>query len=69
MAAQSLAEAYPIEQARCRELLKWYQELPNRAGAFGAFMIEAVLLRADDAAAAGDIVAMIRSFAELQAVE
>lgn len=66
---QSLADAYPLEQARVRDLLGVYKGLPGGAGAFGAHMIEGVLRRADEAAAAGDVVAMIRSYQEMQDCE
>lgn len=63
---QSLAEALPLEQARCRELLTIYRDLPGGVGAFGAAMIEASLRRADAASASGDVVAMLRSYQELK---
>ena len=44
---ESLAEAFPKEQERCRELLKFYQEIPT--GKFGAIMIEASLKEAEQA--------------------
>lgn len=64
---ESLGEAFPIEQARVRELLGLYKSIPT--GAFGAAMIEAVLRRADAAAASGDLVAMIRSYEEMKGCE
>ena len=36
----SIAEALPIEQARVRELIGHYRDLPNNAGAFGIMMME-----------------------------
>lgn len=69
MAGKSLAEAYPEERARCRELLTQYRSLPNNCGEFGALVIESALRRADDASAQGDVVAMVRAFAELQSLE
>lgn len=63
---QSLAEALPLEQARCRQLLADYRELPGGVGHFGATMIEASLKRADAAVMSGDVVAMLRSYQELQ---
>ncbi len=59
-----LAETYPIEQARCRELLAQYKEIPT--GAFGAAAIEIVLQNADKAASTGDVVAMLRSYQEMK---
>lgn len=61
----SLAEAYPQEQARVRELLTIYRSL-GPAGMFGSTMIEQVLQRADQAAAEQDTIAMIRSFKEMR---
>ena len=63
---QSLAEALPIEQARCRELLHEYKNLPMNAGMFGAALIEQSLRRADAAVMSGDVVAMLRSYQELK---
>ena len=61
----SLAEEFPKEQARCRELLGFYKEIgPN--GAFGAALIEDMLNRADKAVMNGDVVAMIRILQEMQ---
>lgn len=62
---ESLGTAYPVEQARVRKLLGIYKEI-GPAGAFGAHMIEGVLRRADEAAISGDVVAMIRSYQEMQ---
>lgn len=67
--SMSLAEAFPLEQARVRKVLKEYQSLPNGAGALGAAMIDTVLRRADHAAAYGDVIAMLRSYEELKGVE
>lgn len=64
----SLGEAFPIEQARVRELLVEYRRL-GPTGVFGATMIDAALRRADAAVMSGDVVAMIRSFEELKACE
>lgn len=64
----TLAEALPMEQERCRELLKVYHEL-GPVGVFGATMISMALDRAERAAAAQDTVAMLRSLRELQECE
>ena len=61
----SLGEEYPVQQARCRELLSAYKEI-GPSGAFGHIMIEQVLQRADEAAISGDLVAMIQSFEEMK---
>lgn len=62
----SLADEYPKEQARIRDLIGVYKELPGGVGAFGALMLEDTLRRADEAAISGDVVAMLRSFAEMR---
>lgn len=58
---RSLGEDYPIEQARCRELLDEYRKI-GPVGRFGYVMIEQVLKRADEAAISGDIVQMIGAY-------
>lgn len=63
---ESVGEAFPKEQARGRELLGIYRQLPPQSGAFGAMMIEQVLQRADAAAMSGDVVAILRSYEELK---
>jgi hypothetical protein len=61
----SLGEAFPLEQARCRELLEQYRSIgPN--GLFGAMGIEDVLRRADRAAIEGNVVEMIRLYEEMR---
>lgn len=61
----SVGEDFPNEQARVRELLSQYREIgPN--GAFGAFMIQQVLERADRAAISGDVIEILRSYEELK---
>ncbi len=62
---QTLAEAYPQEQARCRELLQVYRDL-GPVGHFGFMAISQVLGRAEEAAASGDIAAMIRCYQEMK---
>lgn len=64
----SMGEEYPKEQARVREILGHYKAI-GPAGAFGAAWIEEVLKRADLAAMSGDVLQVIRSFQEMQAVE
>ncbi len=61
----SLGEAYPKEQARCRELLRQYEEIRNLPGVnvnFAVAMIEKTLKEADQAAISGDPVAMLRAY-------
>lgn len=62
---KSLAEAFPEEQERVRELLQEYVAI-GRAGLFGATILRATLRRAEEAAASGDTIRMIQSFRELQ---
>ena len=64
----SLADEFPHQQARVRDLLTEYKAI-GPAGMFGTAMIEQVLQRADKAAAEGDVVAMIVSFKEMKEVE
>lgn len=64
----SLAEEYPKQQARCRELLKGYYEIGS-VGAFGAAVIEHILREADRAIANQDVVAMLRSFENMKSVK
>lgn len=62
---ESLADKFPQEQARCRELLQAYRDL-GPAGQFGATFIEATLREADRAAAEQDVAAMVRAFKRMQ---
>jgi hypothetical protein len=61
----TLAEAFPLEQARLRELCDAYRDI-GPAGAFGLAMIRLTLKRADEAAASHDTVAMLRSYEEMK---
>lgn len=61
----TLADDYPRQQKRVREILKRYQDLPHNAGAFGAHMIEHALTKAEEAAASGDITAMLVAYQTL----
>lgn len=65
---QSLGEALPLEQARCREVLVEYRKI-GPAGSFGAAMIELALRRADQATISGDIVGMLQAYEELKGIE
>ena len=60
----SLAQDFPKEQQRVRELLEVYNPIPT--GAFGATMLRQALTRAEQAAASGDVIAMLRSYEELK---
>jgi hypothetical protein len=68
MTIESLATALPKEQARVRVILGHYKEL-GPVGAFGAAFIERDLQLADDAAASGDVVAMIAAYQNLKQTE
>lgn len=65
---ETLGDALPKEQERCRELLAVYKEL-GAVGAFGAMVIETALRKADQAVMSGDVTAMIQAYKELQACE
>lgn len=62
---RSLADAYPIEQARIRELLQAYKDV-GPPGAFAHVMLSDVANRADKAAAEQDLVSMIRLYQEMK---
>lgn len=66
--SESLAEAFPKEQARCRELLAEYKAL-GPVGTFGAMAIEATLREADRAVAEQDPVAMMRAYERMRGHE
>ena len=61
---ETLADALPKEQQRVRELLPMYDAVPN--GRFAAMMMRNSLARAEQAAASGDVVAMIASYEDLK---
>lgn len=66
----SLAEAFPKEQARVRELIVMYRDpVLNGAGNFAAAMMEQSLAAADRAIMSGDVVAMIRCYEDLKGYE
>jgi hypothetical protein len=62
----NLAEAYPKEQARCSRILEIYKSIPT--GWFGVLHIEATLREANEAAASGDLVAMIRAYEKMKSI-
>jgi hypothetical protein len=61
---KTLDEALPEEQRRVRALLPMYDALPN--GRFAATMMRNSLARAEQAAASGDVVAMLASYEDLK---
>ncbi len=62
---ESLGEAFPKEIERCKELREAYKEI-GPAGQFGLMFINAIIEEAEEAQAAGDVVAMIRIYPEMQ---
>ena len=60
----NLAEALPAEQQRVRELLPLYDAIPT--GVFAATLMRHALTKAEQAAASGDVVAMLRAYDELK---
>ena len=60
----NLAEAYPKEQERCRELLEVYKQI--NTGGFGVLVIGDILERSEIAAANQDTVEMIRLYQEMR---
>ena len=65
MTTDTLAEALPREQARVRALIPIYREI-GPPGAFALMMMERSLQAADQAAASGDVVAMLRALEDLR---
>lgn len=66
---ETLADAYPIEQARLREVIAEYEEagkLPNCYVGFALAGLRDLQRRADKAAAEHDTVAMLRCYAEMK---
>jgi hypothetical protein len=61
---QTLADAFPREQERVRELVNVYDEIPT--GAFAAAMLRRILEDSETAAMSGDITAVLRSYEELK---
>ena len=64
----NLAEQYPKEQERMRDLIEEYKSI-GPAGRFGLAILKDILRRADEAAATQDTVAMIQCFKEMQGCE
>lgn len=65
MTTDTLAEALPREQARVRALIPLYREVGPAAN-FAIMMMERSLQAADQAAASGDVVAMLRALEDLR---
>lgn len=64
----NLAEAFPAEQERVRELLVEYEKI-GPSGAFGAMMLRQVLKEADAASMSGDVVRMLRAYEAMKECE
>ena len=61
---ESLAVELPREQQRVRDLLPLYDAIPT--GVFAATLMRQALTRAEQAAATGDVIGMLRSYEELK---
>jgi hypothetical protein len=62
----TLGDKFPEELDRVRELLGIYESLPMNAGFFGAAILKDLIKRAETAHAENDIVAMVRTYAEMK---
>lgn len=60
----NIIEGLQEEMTRNREILKFYEEIPQ--GAFGAMMIKKDIADAEKAIAEGDTLAMIRVYESLK---
>lgn len=56
-----MAEAFPKEQARLRELWMEYERIGD-SGTFGKAVVEQALRNADEAMASGDIVLIVKAY-------
>jgi hypothetical protein len=63
----TVGKDFPNEQRRVRELLQVYRSIPE--GTFGAWILEDILRRADEAAISGDPVAILKSYQEMKDCE
>lgn len=66
----TLADEYPKQQARVRELLEDYKSLRNTPGVapeFGIMCLEKVIKEAEEAQASGDIVRMLATYKRMEA--
>jgi hypothetical protein len=61
---ETLADALPKEQQRVRDLLPIYDAIPT--GVFAATMMRQSLALAEQAAASGDVAAMIAAYEDLK---
>jgi hypothetical protein len=65
---KSLGELLREEQARVKKVLDHYKEIGTE-GEHVALIIEQSLRQADQAAASGDSIAMLRSYEDLKGIE
>lgn len=64
----TMAEEFPKQLARCRDLLDQYKAI-GPVGNFGAAVVQSAIYRAEHAQASGDVVQLIQSYAELKELE
>lgn len=62
----NLIEGIQSEVVRVREILKYYEEIPE--GVFGAIMIKKTIAEAESAVAHGDTIEMIRTYQDLKEI-
>lgn len=67
--SKSLGDAFPLELSRVRELLDLYKALPLQSGWFGVQVLADLITRAEIAKSAGDVVEMVRIYAEMREAE
>ena len=65
---KTLAMAFQEEQERVRGVLKIYKDI-GQSGEFAAMMIRASLKKAEIAASAQDVVAMLRAYEDLKTIK
>jgi hypothetical protein len=63
----SLAEKFPEEQKRVREVLAQYHKIGD-AGLIGASLIEIALQEAEQAMASGDVVRILQAYESLKKI-
>jgi hypothetical protein len=67
MSRETVGSDMPAQQERVRELVKRYRDpMLNGAGEMAAQLMEASLRRAERARASGDVVEIVRAYAELR---
>lgn len=66
---KTLGEDFPVQQARCREILGRAKELPRASGWFLVASLEDLLQRADKALIGSDIVQQVCIYQEMRDVK